>query len=253
MVTACIKLCSCEMSFPQKKFRTDKCANPFNKNSHKGKILQRFSSLMLSAFPHLPPNAMTCNDCRRIFYGKTESLSTNSSMSLEGDEVNDNSDSTSRENKPLREEQLEELLQGLNEKFNSLPDSDPLRLNILTVAPEYWSIRKIALEFGTSYRMAKKAKDLRQSAGVLASPTAKAGKTLPAETVEKVKEFYEDDLNSRIMPHKKETVSVEIEGCKQKIQKRLLLSDIKDLHKEFKEKFPQHPVGLTKFAELRPK
>jgi len=65
--------------------------------------------------------------------------------------------------------------------------------------------------------MIRKAKELRKSDGVLASPVAKSGKTLPAETTQEVKDFYENDLNSRIMPNKKDTVSIYIDGKKRKV------------------------------------
>jgi len=152
-----------------------------------------------------------------------------------------------------REEQLEELLNGIKSKFASLPENDPLRVSILTIAPESWSIRKIMDEFQTSYRMAKKGKDLRMSDGVLSSPTTKKGKQLPEETILKVINFYEDDLNSRIMPHKKATVKIKVNGQKEERQKRLLLSDIKVLYSQFKEKYENLHIGLTKFTELRPK
>lgn len=73
--------------------------------------------------------------------------------------------------------------------------------------------------------MARKAKSLRKLNGPLASPVASAGKTLPAITVLKVKEFYENDVNSKIMPNKKDTVSVVVDGEIIKQQKRLLLSE----------------------------
>lgn len=55
------------------------------------------------------------------------------------------------------------------------------------------------------------------------------------------------------MPHKKETVTVKVDGHKEIKQKHLLLYDVKILHSMFKEKYPQYPIGLSKFAELRPK
>lgn len=55
------------------------------------------------------------------------------------------------------------------------------------------------------------------------------------------------------MPNKKDVVSVKLNNLKQKMQKRLLLCDIKVLHTQFKGKFPDFPIGLSKFAELRPK
>lgn len=78
-----------------------------------------------------------------------------------------------------REKGLEEMSNGIKQKFHSLADNDPQRLSILTMAPQCWSVRKTAGEFSTSFRMAKAAKDLRESEGVLASPSRKRGKTLP--------------------------------------------------------------------------
>lgn len=83
-----------------------------------------------------------------------------------------------------REEELEELLDGLKEKFNNLPANDPLYISILTISPECWTIRKTASEFGASIRMVKKAKDLRKSEGVLAMPALKGGKSLPENTIQ---------------------------------------------------------------------
>lgn len=154
-----------------------------------------------------------------------------------------------------REQQLEDLLDGLKHKFRNLSENDPLRLtiSILTIAPECWSIYQLVEEFQISFRIAKKAKDLKKSGRVLATPPFKKGKNLAKDTVSKVIKFYESDVNSRIMPHKKETVTVQIYGYKEKKQKLLLLSDIKVLHMQFKEKYPSFPIDLAKFAELRPK
>jgi len=152
-----------------------------------------------------------------------------------------------------REEQLEELLNGLKEKFLNLPDNDPLRKSILTIASDCWSIRQISEEFQCSYRMAKQSKELKNSSGVLSVPPFKKGKNVDQETVSKVIEFYENDTNSRIMLHKKETVTVKVDGHKKIKQKHLLLYDVKILHSMFKKKYPQYPIGLSKFAELRPK
>jgi len=56
------------------------------------------------------------------------------------------------------------------------------------------------------------------------------------------------------MPGKKDFVSVKKEGDKREhFQKRLVLSDLKQVYRVFKEKFPNHKIGFSKFAELRPK
>jgi len=70
------------------------------------------------------------------------------------------------------------------------------------IAPDSWSSRKIATEFDTSRRMAAKAKELKKQQGILSMPISKAGKPLSIETVNKVIQFYDSDINSRIMSNK---------------------------------------------------
>ena len=113
-----------------------------------------------------------------------------------------------------REEAIEKLLNGLKEKLNSLPVNSPMRKTILTIAPDCWTVRDIAHEFGYSYRMAVQSKNSRESSGVLATPAFKKGKNLDEEVLSKVIEFYGSEENSRIMPNKKDTVIVKIEGQK---------------------------------------
>ena len=67
-----------------------------------------------------------------------------------------------------------------------------------------------------------------------------------------VKEFYRSDLNSRVMPGKKEVFLVKLDGLKTKQRKILFLDDIYNLHHMFNEQYPEHKVGHTKFFDLRP-
>lgn len=76
----------------------------------------------------------------------------------------------------LREVELEDMLNGLKEKFSMLKVTDPLRLRILTITPETWSVNKLANEFNCSWKFAKKVKELKASEGVLADTTAKKGR-----------------------------------------------------------------------------
>lgn len=56
------------------------------------------------------------------------------------------------------------------------------------------------------------------------------------------------------MMHKKKTlITVRISGKKMKKRKRLLLFDVKVLHKMFREKYASMKTGISKFAQLRPK
>lgn len=63
--------------------------------------------------------------------------------------------SSNKEKCLSREDELEVMLTGLKEKFSSLPENDPLRLSIITIAPDCWSIRKIKEEFNTSHKWLK--------------------------------------------------------------------------------------------------
>ena len=55
------------------------------------------------------------------------------------------------------------------------------------------------------------------------------------------------------MPGKKDFVSVKQGEQRVHVQKRLVLSNLRELYKLFKDKFPAEKVGFSKFAELRPK
>ena len=70
----------------------------------------------------------------------------------------------------------------------------------------------------------------------------------------KVKEFFERDGVSRLCPGKKDCVSVKLEdGRKEKVQKRLLLSNLKEIYQHFVTENPALKVGFSAFAVLRPK
>lgn len=123
-----------------------------------------------------------------------------------------------------RETELEQMLDELKRKFHSLDKTDALRISILTIALEQWSIRKTAKEFGTTRHMARKAIELRKIEGVLALPTIKKGKPLPIDTVKKVVDFYESDVNSKVMSNQSSTLVKFTEaGCEKAVPKRLLL------------------------------
>ncbi|KYN07870.1 hypothetical protein ALC62_01154 [Cyphomyrmex costatus] len=234
-----------------KMYKTDRCINLFGHKAHIGKDLRSIPKKIREMFPDLPLYGRICSKCRKEF-NATKFDNTELQEMSESSEDDCNPPAT-KKICPSREEQLEQMLSALKAKYASLDKNDPLRLSILTLAPECWSIRQISTEFGCSEKMARRAKALRILAGVLAMPTSKPGKTLPEATAEKVKSFYEDDIYSRVMPHKNDSVTVMIEEVKEKVQKRLLLCDIKALHTEFKALNPKYPIGLTKFAELRPK
>ena len=88
--------------------------------------------------------------------------------------------------------------------------------------------------------------------GILSSPNPRSGKTLSAEVVNQVRCFYESDDISRVMPEK-DTVSVRVGNKKIACQKRLILCNLDEAYRIFKDKYPELKIGFSKFAELRPK
>ena len=145
-----------------------------------------------------------------------------------------------------------EMIQQLKEKFQSTTRRSE-QLQVLTVLPKSWSLLKIQQEFGVSNYMARKSKKLVEEKGVLSLPGPKPGPSLLPETVDIVRSFYESDDISRVMPGKKDFVSVKKEGKRLHVQKRLVLSNLREVYCEFKEKFPDQKIGFSKFAEIRPK
>lgn len=52
------------------------------------------------------------------------------------------------------------------------------------------------------------------------------------------------------MPGMKDTVTVKVDDKRTKMQKRLLLMDLKELYALFKESYPKHMVSFSTFAKL---
>ena len=74
------------------------------------------------------------------------------------------------------------------------------------------------------------------------------------EVVDIVKNFYVRNDVSVLLPGMKDFIIMRNEhGDKQKIQKRLLLLNLRELYQLLKEEHPHVKVGFTKFSLLRPK
>ena len=149
---------------------------------------------------------------------------------------------------------FDEMLDQLREKFNST-NKPSEKIRILTAAPRSWSIRKLSSEFGASQHQARCAKRLQESSGCLSGPNPKPGKVLNAETASLVRGFYTSEELSREMPGAKDFVSIRNKdtGKREHVQKRLILCNLKEAYRCFKDKYPEQKIGFSKFAELRPK
>ena len=100
--------------------------------------------------------------------------------------------------------------------------------------------------FGCSQRMATQAMHLSLEKGILATPNPKTGKKLPENVSEDVENFYRQDDISRVMPRKKDCLSILRDGKKTLFQKRLVLGTFKSQHLSMK-------ISFSKFAMVRPK
>ena len=101
--------------------------------------------------------------------------------------------------------------------------------------------------------MARQAKELVKEKGVLAIPDLKRGYALTEQTLHLVQSFYQSDEISRVMPGKKDYVSVRVGEGRVHVQKRLVLCNLQELYATFKDQHPSDHIGFFKFASLRPK
>jgi hypothetical protein len=163
--------------------------------------------------------------------------------------------------KPLNESETDveeqnsadsEMIAQLQDKFKSCTKRIE-KVQVLTVLPKSWSIKKIQTEFQATNYMVRQAKSLVENKGILSTPDQKAGRTLSENVVDRVREFYCSDLISRLMPGMKDYVSVNVDGKRQHVQKRLVLCNLKEAFAQLKETHPELKIGFSKFAELRPR
>jgi len=125
------------------------------------------------------------------------------------------------------------------------------KIQLLTLTPNRWAIKKAAMEFNVSERLVKVARKLKNSGGILAIPGKKPGKKLSEDVENRVLKIYENDEYGRMCPGKKECISVKIDGVKTQKQKRLMLCNLRELFLEYR-KINGPEVGFSKFCELRP-
>ena len=145
---------------------------------------------------------------------------------------------------------FENMIFKIKEKLQNPTSTRVEKIQVLTLAPETWSRKKVSNVFEVSERLVRDAKQQEIQNGIFSLPPPRKGKTLSSETVEKVTKFYENNKNSRIMPGIKDRVSVRKHVYQ---QKRLLLCTLKELYSLFKEQNPLIKIGFSKFCELRPK
>lgn len=127
------------------------------------------------------------------------------------------------------------------------------QIQLLTLAPESWSIKRISEEFGVTEYLVRRSRELKKESGILAEPHAKVGKALSSKIEELVLNFYQNDEYSRMCPGQKDFVSVKkADGSREQKQKRLLLINLKELYIDFVREHNVR-IGFSTFCALRPK
>ena len=104
--------------------------------------------------------------------------------------------------------------------------------------------------FQVSKYLIQKSRDFGKENGVLSLPLQKKGKSVSHEMKEEIVSFCENDEISKIMPGKKDYISI---GRNMHKQKRLLLTNLKELYAIFKSKYPTRQIRFSKFCSLCPK
>ncbi|KZS09833.1 Cc8L18.2-like protein [Daphnia magna] len=154
-------------------------------------------------------------------------------------------------------EDYSRLMSELREKIHSASNSKE-QYSLLTLAPSSWTQSQTASYFGVSLRAAAKASALYRENGIL--PKAEGGNKrkggLTEDDEKRIVEFYTSDEFSRQLPGMKNVKSVkQADGKRLNVQKRLLLVNIDELHRDYKKKLTSDGLrafGLSVFASLRP-
>lgn len=137
----------------------------------------------------------------------------------------------------------ENLLYELKEKYKD--EVSPARkASILTLAPASWSRQKVMDFFGAPERQVRKARELKQSTGVLAEPLPRKGKPMAEEVKTNIRNFYEEHAITYCLPGKKDVIKGH--------QKRIVLVNLREAYEAWKSSNPTMRAGFSTFASLRP-
>ncbi|GBL81974.1 hypothetical protein AVEN_50555-1 [Araneus ventricosus] len=90
------------------------------------------------------------------------------------------------------------------------------KIQVLTIAPQSWSSKRVSTEFDVTEYMARKTRDFRLRKGILAIPGSRIVNKISQKVMGTAKFLYEDDEYSMMMPGAKNRVSVKKNEYKQK-------------------------------------
>ena len=148
------------------------------------------------------------------------------------------------------QQKYNELMQNLKNAYEATDDNH-LKVSILTLFSN-WTFADIQSQFNATNHMIRVSRKVQKEKGFLAGPNPKIGRCIDTELVSLVENFFESEEISRTMPGMKDCRSVYKNGKKLKVQKHLVLCNLKEAHVAFKEKYNDIKISFSKFAALRP-
>ena len=146
---------------------------------------------------------------------------------------------------------FDEIINKLKEKFSQPNCSRDDKIRILSILPNSWSVTMTMKEFNVNKYTVSLAKELVEEQGILAVPNKKCGRPLDPEIKREVLQFFNDDDISRTMPGQRDYVSTRTNSGREQVQKRLLLSSLRETFQRFEE-VSKHQISFSLFAALRP-
>ena len=157
------------------------------------------------------------------------------------------------------ESEYDVLLGKLKQKLSTCNDSKE-KIQILSLmAPSSWTIPRTAIEFGVSEYLVKTARNLTKKYGILPIYSDKISRgALSQEIAKQIQDFYMRADVSSECPGMNDCVSVRTDdetddGKKTKVQKRLVLQNLRETYALYKEENQNQKIGFSTFCSLRPK
>ena len=138
---------------------------------------------------------------------------------------------------------MDRLIEKIKEKM--VISNRNQKIQLLTLVPTSWSYKNIDQEFNVTNYMARTSRELLQNKVIPSYPEKKKGKEISQDVVDKIIDFYCDDENSTQMPGKKDFASI---SRRTHMQKRLILSNLKELYAKVKNTYPDIKIGFSTFC-----
>lgn len=236
---------------------SDKCSNPFKYLKHKKENARKIEGSQIIG-KNVPKILYLCDKCRKKVskegWPDDFVIETPHILKVEGDMQFESKNESDEDWFPDEKDianlgdafHFSEIVKKMKNLFQNPLTSNLKKNEILTLMPDSWSDRKVAKLFCCSRSLVMKARQ--------GTDNKNCGHPLSDEVKNSIINFYENDVNSRILPGKKDFISVkQVDGTRIHVPKRLILCNLSELFNLFKNKHPNCKVGFSTFARLRPK